>query len=80
MTTGKAKPYYATQELHDTLKRIGNGNQSRGLQIAGGYHDALVEALTLAVDFIEKHPGDPDITKEQVEAWQRLVNCDPAHY
>lgn len=40
-------------------------------------HERLVECLRLAMDFINKHPADPDITKEQVEAWQRLVKANP---
>ena len=36
-------------------------------------NDQLVEALTAAMDFINKHPADPDISHEQTEAWLRLL-------
>jgi len=44
---------------------------------AVNFHQRLREALELAVDFINKHPADPDITSEQVQAWQKLVSADP---
>lgn len=47
MATGKARQYYVSQETHDTLTEIGDGNYSRGLRICAGYHERLVEALEL---------------------------------
>ena len=51
--------------------------QAGEIATAVNYHHRLREALRLAVDFINKHPADPDITSEQVQAWQKLVNADP---
>lgn len=37
----------------------------------------LLDALELAMDFINKHPADPDITEEQTIAWLALLACNP---
>ncbi len=33
---------------------------------------AQAELLEAALDFIDKHPADPDISTEQTEAWLKL--------
>lgn len=38
----------------------------------------LLEALEAAMDFINKHPADPDISDEQTQAWIRLREIDPS--
>lgn len=45
MTAGKAKPYYASHQVHDFYTKLGNGNRSKGVQVAAAYHGRLVEAL-----------------------------------
>lgn len=40
-------------------------------------NERLVEVLRLAMDFIDKHPADPDITSEQADAWMRLQLAGP---
>ena len=37
------------------------------------------EGFELAMDFIDKHPADPDITSEQLNAWIKLQDFVNKH-
>lgn len=43
------------------------------LDIAIDRINTLENGLELALDFIDKHPADPDISVEQTKAWSKLV-------
>lgn len=65
-------------EIHDGSFEEGERHlHLQTIVTAVNYHHKLSEALALAVDFINKHPADPDITTDQVEAWQNLVKANP---
>lgn len=74
---------WITPETRAHLVAIGTAHgaaqgreMSPGIRVAAKYHSRLVEALRLAMDFIDKHPADPDITAEQTEAWMALQKFD----
>jgi len=40
--------------------------------------DEAVKALRAAMDYINASPCDPDITREQIKAWNQLVDVNPS--
>ena len=73
------------QETWENVQRFAEDKPSIGEE-RDSLQSKLSEATTriermenlffLAMDFIDKHPADPDISKDQTEAWLKILNSN----